>query len=158
MAGDDSSDPDPHAWAAGPVDPLDEHLTLDHTGVASLRAAADLLDAGDPVGACEAAVRARAHGVPVELVPYLAIVDGVAAILSGDAARAQVVVGDAWRSHPDVAALPAVLGAARLVTGEDAASAAHSMYAALVSDDPDRSLAVHRRRLTMLLAAIRRDA
>jgi hypothetical protein len=150
-------EPDPLAWAAGPVDPLDEHLALDHAGVAALRAAADLLDAGDPAGACEAALLARGIGVPAELAPYLAIVDGVAAILCGDATRAQVVVGDAWRAHPDVAALPAVLGAARLAD-QDAASAAHSMYAALVSDDPDRSLAVHRRRLTLLLTALRRDA
>ncbi len=136
-------------------DPLDEHLELDHDGVASLRAAVDLLDAGDAAGANEAALRARASGVPAELVPYLALVDGVAAILAGDAPRAQVVLGDAWRTHPDVAALPAALGAARLLSG-DATSAAHSMYAALVSDDPDRSLALHRRRLTMLLAAMRR--
>ena len=148
----DSGD-DFEAFDAAP-DPLDAHLDLDHDGVASLRAAVDLLDAGDATGACEAALSARATGVPAELVPYLAVVDGVAAILAGDAPRAQVVVGDAWRTHPDVAALPAVLGAARMLSG-DAASAAHSMYAALVSDDPDHSLAVHRRRLTMLLAAMR---
>ncbi len=142
---------------APPPDPLDSHLDLDHSGVASLRAAADLLAGGDAAGAAQAALTARAHGVPAELAPYLAVVDSVAAILDDDAARAQVVAGDAWRSHPDVAALPAVLGAARLAAG-DATSAAHSMYAALVSDDPDRSLAVHRRRLTMLLAPLRRDA
>lgn len=142
----------------GPApDPLDAHLDLDHAGVARLRAAVDLLDAGDVAGSVEAALQARAHGVPAELVPYLAIVDGVAAVLAGDAPRAEVVLGDAWRAHPDVAALPAALGAARLLAG-DATSAAHSMYAALVSDDPDRSLAVHRRRLTMLLGALRRDA
>jgi hypothetical protein len=139
----------------GPRDPLDEHLDLDHAGVAALRAAADLLDAGDAPRAVEAALRARSAGVPAELAPYLAVVDSVAAVLAGDAARAEVVAGDAWRSHPDHAALPAVLGAARIVAGS-ATDAAHSMYAALVGDDPDRSLAIHRRRLTMLLDLVRR--
>jgi hypothetical protein len=148
-------DGDPFAEHAPPLDPLDAHLALDHPGVAALRAAADLLDAGDPVAAAEAAVQARSCGVPAELAPYLAVVDAVAAILAGDPSRAQVVAGDAWRAHPDVAALPAVLGAARIASGLGA-DAAHSMFAALVGDDPDRSLAVHRRRLTMLLDAVRR--
>lgn len=140
----------------GPArDPIDAHLELDHGGIAALRAAGDLLEAGDPAGASEAILAARRHGVPAELAPWVAVVDGVAAMLAGEPERAQVVLGDAWRDHPDVAALPAALGAARLRAG-DAPAAARAMYAALVSDDPDRSLAVHRRRLTMLLPELGR--
>lgn len=153
--GDGSTSGEEFDHFATPRDPLEDHLGLDHDGIASLRAAADLLDAGDAASAVEAALRARAVGVPAELAPYLAVVDGIAAILAGDAGRAEVVLGDAWRSHPDVAALPAVLGAARAVDGSPA-DAVHSLFAALVGDDPDRSLAIHRRRLTMLLEAVRR--
>lgn len=138
-----------------PRDPLDAYLDLDHAGVAALRAAGDLLDAGDLSGAAEAVLTARRCGVPAELAPWVAVVDGVTAMLAGDPERAQVVLGDAWREHPDVAALPAALGAARVRSG-DAEAAARAMFAALVSDDPDRSLAVHRRRLTMLLPQLDR--
>lgn len=153
---DSDDDRDEDFGGLEPVrDPIDAHLGLDHGGIAALRAAGDLLDAGDAAGASEAVIAARHHGVPAELAPWMAIVDGVAAMLAGEPERAQVVLGDAWRDHPDVAALPAALGAARLRTG-DAPAAARAMYAALVSDDPDRSLAVHRRRLTMLLPELDR--
>lgn len=117
-------------------------------------AAAGALDAGDPAVAIEHAQQARRIGVPAELVPHRALLEGVALVLAGRAEEAVEVLGQAWGAHPDVAALPAALGAARIVAA-DATSAAHSMYAALVSDDPDRSLAIHRRRLTLLLAAVR---
>jgi hypothetical protein len=137
-------------------DPLDDHLQLDHDGVVQLRAAADLLDAGDAAGAVAAAARARGRGVPAELGPYLATVDGIASALDGDREYAARVLADAWANHPDVAVLPAALGAVRLLTG-DATDAALVQLAALVSDDPDRSLELHRRRLTQLYAAVRRE-
>jgi hypothetical protein len=135
-------------------DPLDRHLDADHHGVACLRAAVDLLDANDSRGALAACRDARGHGVPSELVPYLALVQGVAALLLGDVRDGIELAGDAWRDHPDVAALPAVLGAGQLLAGESDA-AARTMFAALVTDDADRSLEVHRRRLTQLLGTVR---
>jgi hypothetical protein len=139
---------------AAMTDPLRDPLNDEHAGVLRLRAAAHALDHGDAVDAVTCAADARRIGVPAELVPYLAVVDGIARVLAGDPAGACTVLADAWASHPDVAALPAALGAAR-IAAEDATSAAHSMYAALVSDDPDRSLAIHRRRLTLLLGVVR---
>lgn len=135
-------------------DPLDRHLDADHAGVACLRAAADLLEAGDSRGALAACRDARRHGVPSELVPYLAVVHAIAALLMGDVQDAIMLAEDGWRDHPDVAALPSALGAAQLLAG-DAAASARTMYAALLTDDADRSLDVHRRRLTQLLAAVR---
>ena len=135
-------------------DPLDRHLDDDHAGVASLRAAADLLDGGDPRGALAACRDARGHGVPSELVPYLAVVQCIAAVLLGDVHDAIEVARVGWGDHPDVAALAAVLGVAQLLAG-DAAGSSRTMYAALLTDDADRSLEVHRRRLTQLLAAVR---
>lgn len=135
-------------------DPLDRHLDADHAGVACLRAAADLLEAGDSRGALDACRDARRHGVPTELVPYLAIVQGIVALLMGDVQDCVELSRTAWSDHPDVAALPTLLGAAQLLAG-DTAGAARTMFAALLTDDADRSLEVHRRRLTQLLAAVR---
>lgn len=129
----------------------------EHPGVQRLRAAVRALDAGDVSGAVEAATEARRIGVPAELVPYRAIVQGIALARTGDATTAAMVLTDAWSSHPDVAALPAALGAAQAAAG-DMSAAAQSMFAALVSDDPDHSLPMHRRRLTPLLALVGRSA
>ena len=135
-------------------DPLDQHLDADHAGVACLRAAADLLESGDARGALAACRDARTYGVPSELAPYLAVVHAVTALLMGDVQDSITLAGDSWSNHPDVAALPAVLGAGQLLAG-DAAASARTMFAALLTDDADRSLEVHRRRLTQLLAAVR---
>ena len=142
----------PHAFGA-PRDPL-ELADGEHPGVASLRAAVLALEGGDIAAALEAADATRRAGVPAELVPHRALVHGVALVLDGDPAAAATLLGDAWSAHPDVAALPAALGAARTAAG-DAHAGAQAMFAALVSDDPDGSLAIHRRRLTLLLGAVR---
>ncbi|MCW2926062.1 MAG: hypothetical protein JWM86_30 [Thermoleophilia bacterium] len=150
----DADDTDPFAAFVDPTDPIDSATYDDHPGVATLRAGARLLEQGSGAEALATFAEARSGGVPAELAPHVAVLEGCASILRGDAAGAVGAIADAWRAHPDVAALPAVLGTAQLVTG-DAKSAAHTMYAALVSDDPDRSLAVHRRRLTQLMQLVR---
>jgi hypothetical protein len=126
----------------------------EHPGVHQLRAAVRALDAGEVQAAVDAATEARRIGVPAELVPYRAIVQGIALVRAGDPGAAATVLTDAWSSHPDVAALPAALGAAQAASGE-AAAGVQSMFAAIVSDDPDHSLPMHRRRLTPLLALLR---
>lgn len=136
------------------ADPFTDAIHGASQGTPHARAAAQALDAGDPESAVEHALAATRVGVPAELVPHLATVHGIALQLLDRDEDALDLLGDAWRSHPDVASLPAALGAARSATG-DSASAAHVMYAALVSDDPDESLRVHRRRLTHLLSRVR---
>ena len=126
----------------------------DHPGVTCLRIAVRSLDAGDVEAAVEAAADAKRIGVPAELVPYRAIVQGIALTRAGRAEDAGLVLTDAWSSHPDVAALPAALGAAQAALGDHVAGA-RSMFAAIVSDDPDHSLPMHRRRLTPLLSLVR---
>jgi hypothetical protein len=126
----------------------------EHPGVQQLRDAVRSLDAGDIDAAITSAAEAKRIGLPAELVPYRAIVQGIALTRSGDAASATTILTETWSAHPDVAALPAALGAAQASSGE-LASAAQSMFAAIVSDDPDHSLPMHRRRLTPLLALLR---
>lgn len=138
----------------GPRDML-EVADPDHAGVARLRAAAAALDDRAITDALEAAADARRLGLPAELVPYRAVVHGIALVLQGEPEAAARELADAWSSHPDFAALPAALGVARLAAG-DPEGAAQSMYAAIVSDDPDQSLEIHRRRLTLLLGEVRR--
>lgn len=139
--------PDPLDAFGSPRDPLDDPLLLQHSGVVRLRAARDLLLAGEAVAAVSAASDARSTGLPAEVVPHAHLLHGAALLLAGRAGEAATILGDGWRDHPDFSALPALLGVARSASG-DATSAAHSMYAALVTDDPDRSLALHRTVLT----------
>lgn len=129
----------------------------EHPGSVNVHGAADMLDAGDVQAALRHLQAARSGGVPAELVPHAAVIEGVARLLEGDQDAARRLLEDSWAGHPDVAALPAALGTAAFVAG-DPTGAARAMYAAIVSDDPDGSLGVHRRRLTMLLPllAVRR--
>ena len=94
--------------------------------------------------------------LPADLVPIGTAVLGSALAVAGDVSGAAEVLVDAWRDHPDVAALPALLGSVHLLAG-DATSAAYSMHAALVSDDPDRSLALLRPLLMQLFALAQRS-
>ena len=126
----------------------------EHPGVQQLREAVRALDGGNVTSAVDAATEAKRIGVPAELVPYRAIVQGIALTRAGLVDTALGVLTEAWSSHPDVAALPAALGAAQAASG-DMHAAAQSMFAAIVSDDPDHSLQMHRRRLTPLLALMR---
>jgi hypothetical protein len=126
----------------------------EHRGVQQLRTAVRALDAGDVEAAVAAADEARRVGDPAALVPERAIEQGSALVRSVDHEAAARILTDAWSSHPDVAGLPAALGAAQAASGDQAA-AASSLFAAIVSDDPDHSLQMHRRRLTPLLAIIR---
>lgn len=145
-----------HAFGP-PSDPLDGPELLAHVGVTHLRTARELLAANDPAAAADAADRARRVGLPAEIVPHGAAILGTALALDGRREEAAELLIDCWREHPDVAALPALLGSVRLGAG-DATSAAHAMHAALVTDDPDRSLAVHRALLMQLFRAAQRGA
>ena len=124
-------------------------------GVVSVLEARDAARRGDYPAALAALSLARAGGVPVELVPHARILEGAALVLDGNHDAALSLLTDAWREHPDVAMLPAALGAAQYASGNAAASA-RSLFAALASEDPDGSLVVHRQLLTQLLRIMSR--
>ena len=144
---------DTHGYRGCVHDPLAAHDDGHHAGVALLRDAAEALDAGQAEIAAALAQRARAIGVPAELAPYLAVVGGTSLLLARRIDDARGWLEQAWSEHPDVAALPAVLGAVHQAAGHSG-DASRTMFAALVSDDPDGSLATHRRRLTQLLRVV----
>lgn len=143
-----------HAFGP-PSDPLADPQLDDHDAVRALRTARRELAAGAPDAASASADHAYRVGVPAELVPIAAALRASAWARMGRTEEAALLLTDTWRAHPDVAALPALLGSVHLIAG-DATSAAYSMHAALVSDDPDRSLALLRPLLMQLFAHAQR--
>lgn len=137
--------------------PLDPFAAADASlpGVLAVLEARDAMRRSDHVSALASLARARAGGIPVELVPHASVLEGAALTLTGEAAAAVTLLTDAWRNHPDIAMLPAALGAAQFAAGETTASA-RSLFAALASEDPDASLVVHRPLLTQLLRVMSR--
>jgi hypothetical protein len=135
---------------APPTDPFADPAHDGHEGVAHLRRAGAALDAGELAEALEQAAGARQIGVPAELAPHLAVIEGLARVRARETQAAIDGLTAAWREFPDVAALPAALGVARTTAG-DTDGAARVLFSALLADDPDRTLAIHRRRLTALL-------
>jgi len=151
MAGNDDSEFfDPMRAFDRPLDPLDQQFASPAPGVAPLVAARDLLRAGKPAAASEAASDARRIGIPAELVPGARAIECGALLGVGQPGRALEVPREAWAAHPDVAILPALIGVAQHRLG-DCAGAARTFHAALASDDPDHSLAIHRWLLSRLL-------
>ena len=150
--GDDSFFDAMHAFGP-PLDPLDAAAIADHPATAELRDAREQLRLHDPAAALTAISRARTHPIPTELRAYCALVEGVAHALTGNLALARTLLEGSWNEHPDVAALPAALGATLALAG-DGSDASAVLFAALVCDDPDRSLSLHRRLLTLLLAPV----
>jgi hypothetical protein len=138
---------------APPADPLADPAYDDHAGAGHLRRAGAALDAGDLDAALEQAAAARRVGVPAELGPHLAIIEGLARVRAREPRAAVEGLVAAWREYPDVAALPAVLGVARTTAG-DTDGAARVLFSALLADDPDHTLVIHRRRLTALLGLL----
>lgn len=151
---DDTGCPDPMRAFDQRRDPLDEHAVGPTTTVARLLAARDLLRAGEPEASAASARDARSGGIPAELVPGARAIEAGALLLAGGTAEAIELLRTAWAEHPDVAVLPALLGVAQARAGDEA-SAVRSMHAALASDDPDRSLELHRWLITRLLAQLR---
>ncbi|MCW2971918.1 MAG: hypothetical protein JWN72_191 [Thermoleophilia bacterium] len=141
-----------HAFGP-PSDPFADPTLLQHPGVIHLRGARDMVRASIPNSALDVLAEAHHAGVPAELMPHARVLEAAALVLAGRPADAIAVATDAWRDYPDVAALPAVLGSAHLAAG-DTASAAHTMHAALISEDPDRSLALHRAVLVQLFTVL----
>lgn len=144
-----------HAFGP-PTDPFADPALLDHAGVIQLREARTLVLDGNALAALDALTLAHHAGVPAELMPHARVIEAAALILADRPPAAITLALDAWRNYPDVAALPAVLGSAHLANG-DAKSAAHTMHAALVSEDPDRSLSLHRAVLERLFVVLVRD-
>ncbi|MCW2950240.1 MAG: hypothetical protein JWN41_1253 [Thermoleophilia bacterium] len=141
-----------HAFGP-PTDPIEDPSLREHLGVIHLRGARDLARAGLGGSALAAFVEAYHAGVPSELMPHARVIETGALIIAGQPAEAVSTASSAWREYPDVAALPAVLGSAHLAN-DDSRSAAHTMHAALVSEDPDRSLALHRALLQQLFTIL----
>jgi hypothetical protein len=137
-------------------DPFDHPDAIDHTGVAQLRAARDLLDAGDAPRAAEAAASARRGPLPAEIVPHASMLHAAALTSLGELDAARAILEDTWATHPDVAALPALLSAVLAADGQHAV-AARTAYAALINEDPDASLAIYRPLLTRHLGLVSRN-
>lgn len=108
-------------------------------GVPLLRQAFAQLASGAFGAAVSLATEARAVGIPTESVPHAAVLEGVGRVQSGDLPTAVDLLSDAWRNHPDFAALPVALGIALRATGEHAA-ASRTLLAAALSEDPDQSI------------------
>jgi hypothetical protein len=143
-----------HAFGP-PTNPIGSHDFDEHVGVGHLRTAQARLADGDLDVAIREARTARSYGLPAELAPHGAAILGAALALHGDHDEAVTILADSWREHPDVAALPALLGSALMLAG-DPTRASYTMHAALVSEDPDRSLALLRPLLTRMFAATQR--
>lgn len=148
-----------HAFGP-PTNPIGSHEHDEHVGVGHLRTAqarlADAVVAEDFALAIREARTARQIGLPAELAPHGAAILGAALAFGGELTEAVTVLSDSWREHPDVAALPALLGSAHMLAG-DSTKAAYAMHAAVVSEDPDRSLALLRPLLTRLFAQAQRE-
>jgi len=103
--------------AAGPHDPF-ASSDASQPGVVCVLEARDAARRGDHTSALVSLARARAGGIPVELIPHARILEGAALTLTGDPSAAVAVLTDAWRDHPDIAMLPATLGAAQFASGD----------------------------------------
>ncbi|MBC7644172.1 MAG: hypothetical protein H7123_03530 [Thermoleophilia bacterium] len=141
-------------FAAGPHDPF-ASSDASLPGVVAVLEARDAARRADHGAALASLARARAGGIPVELLPHARIIEGTALTLTGDYPAAVLLLTDTWRDHPDIAMLPAALGAAQFASG-DTKGSARSLFAALASEDPDGSLVVHRPLLTQLLRVMSR--
>lgn len=137
-----------------PNDPFDAPGLAELAGAAAARDARTAFDAGDHRAALELLGTAARAGIPAELRPHAALLRGLALLAIEDLDGAREALRVAWSEHPDVAVLPATLGAVEAIAGDGAAGSL-TLFAALVSDDPDRSIELHRRRLTPLLARLR---
>lgn len=120
-------------------------------GVPALRLAAAELRAGSAARAREHVRNARMAGVPADAAPHAAVLEGLALVAADEAALAVDVLEAAWAEHPDVAALPAALGAARRALGEHE-TASRVLLAAVATDDPDGTLAAWRPLLARLVS------
>jgi hypothetical protein len=132
--------------ATGP-EPID--AAAEHAGEALLADARDLLDRGESAAGLDRVRQATRGGLPADVVPHAALLAGAALIGSGDGEGALRELADGWRSHPDFAALPALLGLATYATGDHQA-AARTLYAAIASDDPDGTLVRYRKLISSL--------
>lgn len=134
--------------------PFEDHGLVDeHVGVAALCAAWELLHSADDRrfdGALTELDRAAAHGIPAALEPHARAARGVTLIHLNRADQAIELLRTSWREYPDVAVLPALLGAALHVCGQHA-DAARTLFAAALEPDPDESLQIWRTLLTQLL-------
>lgn len=134
------------------LDPLAD-LDGELAGSRELLAARAALHAGNYSLALTHAAAARHAGIPAEAAPHALVIEGCALIGAGRHGDAISLLLDGWRRHPDVAALPSLLGLAQYASGEHAA-AARSLYAALVEEDPDGTVATWRALLTSLRGSI----
>lgn len=135
------------------VDPLEDPHHAEHAGVQLLREARTQLRAGRPADAVELAARAAAGGLPAEAAPHGCAIRAVALMLCERAEEAAALLRPCWRDHPDVAVLPALLGASLLLQGSPDAAAA-AMFAGFLCDDPDASLELHRPLLALLFERV----
>lgn len=132
----------PHSGPAGRGTPFDA-LHDEDNGVPHLRRAWRCLLDGDGEAALAELVGARRLGEPTEAQPHARVLEGLALVHAGQLDEAATVLRDSWREYPDVCALPAALGAALRRSGHHDV-AAQVLHAALLTEDPDGSLAVWR--------------
>jgi predicted Zn-dependent protease len=136
--------PIPHA------DPLAD-LHDEGNGVVALRSARASYANGALDDALDHLTKAKQSGVPAEADPYWYALSGAVAFADSRTEEAIAMLREGWSKYPDVAALPALLGATMRRSGDDA-GAATTLLAALAGDDPDHSLGHWRQTLGRMLS------
>lgn len=142
------------------ADAIDSAWDGHSNGTALLREAHDLLKARELAAALDHCKSAHGAGLPVELLPHYHALSGSALQRAGRHSEAIEILEDGWREYPDFAALSALLGVSYHASGRTG-DASRALFASVIADDPDQSLARYRQLLSgalRLVTAAHRDA